>query len=157
MNLALPRSFHSKIHLCPPGESYRVGQVWKMKTDDWPEGRQRPGRTALYKWLNSLFAAPLLTRGNAHTLSLQLCISAFLLSQLNFLYVLSYFLFDAVSLIINFVPTFTVSASVINAFFTGCKDSGENYLPASSPCWFLWLGFLVLIPGFPKINSWAGN
>ena len=116
--------------LSPQGRVSRVGQVWKRKTDDWPEGRPRPGRTALYKWLNSLL------RGNAHTLSLQLCISAFLLSQLNFLYVLSRLLFDAISLIINFVHAFTVSASVINAFFTGCKDPGENYLLASSPCWF---------------------
>ena len=30
------------------------------------------------------------------------------------------------SLITNFVPAFTVSASVINAFFTGGKDPGKN-------------------------------
>ena len=29
------------------------------------------------------------------------------------------------SLIINFVPAFTVSASMINAFFTGGKDPGK--------------------------------
>ena len=32
----------------------------------------------------------------------------------------------AVSLIINFAPTFMVSASVINVFFTGGKDPGKN-------------------------------
>ena len=38
------------------------------------------------------------------------------------------------SLIIKFVPAFTVSASVINAFFTGGKDAGKKCL-ASSACW----------------------
>ena len=32
----------------------------------------------------------------------------------------------AMYLIINLVPAFTFSASVINAFFTGCKDPEKN-------------------------------
>ena len=32
-----------------PGEGARVGQVWKKNPDNWPEGRQQPGRTGLYK------------------------------------------------------------------------------------------------------------
>ena len=72
----------------------------------------------------------------APTPFLSICASLPFLSQLDFLSVLSHLLFDAMSLTINFVPAFTVSASVINAFFTACKDPGENYLLASSPCWF---------------------
>ena len=57
------------------------------------------------------------------------------------------------SLVINFVPAFTVSASLINAFFTGGKDPGENSfyplalaglvarIPASHP------GFPMSVPG----------
>ena len=48
------------------------------------------------------------------------------------------------SLIINFVPAFTASASAINAFFTGGKDPGENsFYLLTLLVW--WLGFLVLI------------
>ena len=54
----------------------------------------------------------------------------------------------AMSLGINFVPAFTVFASMINAFFTGEKDPGKKQLLASSPCWFggqhSWFH-----PGFP--------
>ena len=35
-------------------------------------------------------------------------------------------LFVVLSLVINFVSVFTVSASMINTFFTGEKDSGIN-------------------------------
>ena len=60
MSLALPRSLHFKIHLgwgvfAYSGKGPSIGQVWKKKADNWPEGRQRHGRTALYKWLNCLF------------------------------------------------------------------------------------------------------
>ena len=96
MSLAPPRSLHFGIPLgwevCVHlREDPRVGQVWKKKPDNWPKGRQRP-RTALYKWLNPLFTALLLVRRDTHTLSLWVCISALLLSQLNkpFLYVLPY-------------------------------------------------------------------
>ena len=61
------------------------------------------------------------------SLSLWVCISVCLVSVLtkkNYFSVCSPT--RAMSLIINFVPTFTVSASVINAFFTGGKDPGES-------------------------------
>ena len=64
-------------------ESPKVGQVWGKKPENWPDGRQRPGRTALYKWLNGLFMGLLLTRLGIYTLSLQVCISVLLLTQLN--------------------------------------------------------------------------
>ena len=69
----------------------------------------------------------LLLRGDAYTLSLWVCISALLLSQLNklLLFVLSHLLLCYVSKI-NFVPALTVSASVINALFTGGKDPGKT-------------------------------
>ena len=34
---------------CTPKEGRRVGQMWRKKPDTWPEERQRPRRTALYK------------------------------------------------------------------------------------------------------------
>ena len=40
-----------------------------------------------------------------------------------------------VSLVVNFLPAFTVSASVINEVFTGGKDPGEKQLLASSRGW----------------------
>ena len=60
-----------------------------------------------------------------------------------------------VSLIINFVPVFTVFASLKNAFFNGAR-ARENLLLASS------LDDLVgRISGFPsglpRFNYWAGN
>ena len=48
-----------------------------------------------------------------------------------------------VSLTVNFVPAFAVSASVINELFTEGKDPGEKQLLAGSPGRVWWLGFLV--------------
>ena len=73
-----------------PGEGPRVGQLWQKKSDNWPEERQGPGRTAVCKWLDRLFPAPL-PREAAHSLSLWVCISALLLSY-QFLFVLSHLL-----------------------------------------------------------------
>ena len=67
----------------------------------------------------------LLTRCDIHTLSLQNSISALLLSQLNHFFMCSPTC-CVMFLIINFVPAFTVSASVINAFFTGGNDPWNN-------------------------------
>ena len=67
----------------------------------------------------------LLTRCDIHTLSLQNSISALLLSQLNHFFMCSPTC-CVMFLIINFVPAFTVSASVINAFFTGGNDPWKN-------------------------------
>ena len=60
------RSLHFEIHLAEglhahPLESPRVGQMWENKQDNWFDKRQRPVRTDLYKWLNHLFTALLLT------------------------------------------------------------------------------------------------
>ena len=64
----------------------------EKETRELVNGKQRPRRNVLYKWLKCLFTALLLTRWEAHTLSLQLCISVLLLSHLNklFLFVLSH-------------------------------------------------------------------
>ena len=56
-------------------------------------------------------------------------------------------------LIINFVPAFTVSASTINAFFTGGKDQGKIKLLALAGL-MAWIpGFH---PGFPGSTPWQG-
>ena len=128
--LLLPEAFTSRSILAQgcmptPGEGPRVGQVWEKKPDNWLEGRQTSGRTDPYKWLSSLFSVLLLTRGDAHTLSLWVCTSALPLFQLNKLSVFSHLLLCYVSNN-KFVPAFTVLVSVINAFFTGGKDPGEN-------------------------------
>ena len=102
------------------GECPRLGHMWKKKPGNWPEWRQNSRRTALYKWLYCLLTVLLLTRYDIHTLSLQECISALLLSQLNYFFMWSPTC--AMFLMINFVSAFTVSASVINAFFTGGND-----------------------------------
>ena len=75
MALAPPRSLHFDIHLGwevhvhPGGGSQGKSDV-KKKPDNWPEERQRPGRTSLHEWLNHLFTALLLTSRHTHTLSL---------------------------------------------------------------------------------------
>ena len=61
------------------GKGPRVGQLWRKKSDNWPEERQGPGRTAVCKWLDRLFTAFLTTK-DAHSLSLWVCVSALLLS-----------------------------------------------------------------------------
>ena len=49
----------------------------------------------------------------------------------------------AMSLIIKFVPAFTVSASMVNAFFTGGKDPGKiSFQPLALA------GLVARIPGF---------
>ena len=93
--------------------------MWKKKPDDRPEGRQK-SRTASYKWFYRLLTVLLLTRCDIHTLSLQDCISALLLSQLSHFFMCSPTC--AMFLIIKSVPAFTLSASVINALFTGGND-----------------------------------
>ena len=84
--------------------------MWEKKPDNWPEGRQRPRRTDLYKCLNSLFTVLLLTpQGMEGTsipfLSRCASLSCFCLNKL-FLHVLSHL--SAMCLEINFVPAFTV-------------------------------------------------
>ena len=62
----------------------------------------------------------------------------------------------AMSPIINFVPAFTVSASVINAFFTEGKDAGKKQFLASSACWSGGLDS-QFSSWLPRFNSWAEN
>ena len=90
--------------------------------------------TVLYKWLNHLaksqpqlrdwtetsFSCVPHYRGHTRTLSRQVCVSGFSLSGF------APICHCAMSLIINFVPAFTVFASVKNAFFTGGKRQGKT-------------------------------
>ena len=78
-----PRSLHFethrgrgvRVHL---GEDPRLGQMWKKKQDNWPEGRHRPGRTALHKRF-----AELLTRRAPHPSfpGVQRCLASVLAEQ----------------------------------------------------------------------------
>ena len=43
------RSILVETGLCTPKECPRTGQMWEEKPDNWPEGRQTAGRSALYK------------------------------------------------------------------------------------------------------------
>ena len=120
------RSVHLEIHLgwgmyVHPEEGPRMGLVWKKKADYWPEGRQRPRLTDLYEWHNLLFTAVLLPRGETHSffLGVRLCLTSVLSKQTVSLCTLP--LAAAVSLIENFVPSFTASTSVINDFFLAAK------------------------------------
>ena len=132
--LLLPEAFTLKSILaegcmCTLGEGPMTGQIWKKKPDTWPEGRQRLEKLTYVNDLTaSLLHSSSLREIDVHTLSLQVCIFALFPSQLNkqFLSICSPTCYYAVSLIINCVPAFTVSTSVINAFFTGDKDPGKN-------------------------------
>ena len=83
---------------------------------EFAQGKQRPRRTDLNKWPNGVCAAHPPRRG-AHTLlsgcaPLPCCQ---LISTVSSVGPSTYCC--ALSLLINFVPAFTVSASVINALF----------------------------------------
>lgn len=116
--IASPRSLHFEIHigwgLCGhQGQGPRVGQVWRKKPNNWPEGRQRWGRTEVYKWLNRLLMGLLLTRG---------CLYPFRSGCTS----LPCFSVCFPTCAMSLVPAFIVSASVINVFFTGSKVPGRS-------------------------------
>ena len=64
--------------------------------------------------------------GHTHALPVRVCIPALLLSHLISCFSVRSSTCCTLSLIINSVPAFVVSAFVINAFFTGSKDPGKN-------------------------------
>ena len=146
MSLVPPRSLLFDIHLdwevrAHPREGPRVSQVWKKKPDNWLKINRDPEELT---YRNDLTTSFLLTKGDAHTFSLgvNLCLASFLTKQ--FLCVLShlllsYFFYHKTA------PAFTVSASMINAFFTGGKDTGGKKSSSLWPLMVCWLGFLVLI------------
>ena len=151
MSLAPPGSLRFEIHLgsgvrVHPGECPSVGQVWKKKPGNWPEGRQRPRRTALYKWLNRLITALLLTRRGVHTLPLRVCISALLLPQLSrpFLCVLPLLFCVSDNKLCTCIYSFCL-CDKRDFFSTGDKNPGENNSLASSPLLVWCPGFLVPI------------
>ena len=137
--LAPPKSLHFEIHLgwevrTHPGKGSRVAQAWKKKPDNWPEGRQKPRRTDLYKWLNYLLLRSSSSEGTP-TPFLSWCASlpCILTKQTISLCPVPPISEDkhniiccVMFLVINFVPAFTVSASVINAFFIQGKDLGTK-------------------------------
>ena len=117
--------------MCTQGEGPREGQVWKKKADHWPEERKRPRRTDVYKWSNCLFTVLSSLRGHPHIFSLGVHLFLASISTKQFLLLLfrlssSPTCCCAMSLLINFVCAFTVSAASINAFFSEGKDSGKN-------------------------------
>ena len=88
-------------------------------------GKQRPGRNPLY--INDLTASLLLlNRREAHKLFSQYAsLPCFYPNQTN-CFSVSSLTCSPLSLIINSVPAFTVSASRRNAFFNGDKDPGKK-------------------------------
>ena len=72
-------------------EGHRVGQVWKKKPDNWLKVNKDPEELTYINDLTSSLLCSSSLGGHPHTLSLQVCISALLPSQLNklFTYVLS--------------------------------------------------------------------
>ena len=135
MSLAPPRILNFKIYLgcrvCEhPMGGPRVGQVWKKKAGNWPDGKWRPRRIGLYKWLIISLV------GNAHTLSLWVCISALLLPQLNkpLLYMLSHLLFCVSN---NKLCTCIYGFCLCDKHtFQWEQKFREKQLLAYSPCWF---------------------
>ena len=91
-----------------------------------------------------LFTGLLLTREDAHTLSLWVCISSLLPSQLNGSCVLSYFLLCFVS---NNKPCTCIYSFCFHdkCIFHWGQRSREKELLAPNPCWSGGLGFLVFI------------
>ena len=125
--------------VCAPQKGPRVSQVWKKKPRIWPDGRQRPGRTDLCKWsisISLLGSSPLARLPTPFLSGWCASLPSFSLNQTNCFSMCCSTCCCVMSLIINLVPVFTVSASVINAFFQWGQRSRENWLLNSSPCWF---------------------
>ena len=101
-----------------PREGPKVGQVRKKKPDNWPKEGKDPEELP---HVNDLSASLLLVTGATHTLSLQcaslpcFCLNHFSVSSPA----------GAVSLIINFIPVFTVFTFLRNAFISRDKSQGE--------------------------------
>ena len=104
------------------GKRPTAGQVWKKKPDNWPKINKDPEELP---YISDLTASLLLSSslGRTPTPFLSGCAS------LPRFYLNNFFVFyptcRAMSLIINFVPVFTVFASMRNAFFTGGESRGE--------------------------------
>ena len=138
MSLAPPRNLHFKIDLSRgsqgrSGVGKEIGLPLGLK-ENWLES-EKDLEELTCKRRNHPFTELLLTRGNTHTLSLQVCVSALLLSYLrNHFSVCAPTCCYAVSLIINFVPAFSFclhDACILH----GGQRSREKLLLASSPCW----------------------
>ena len=98
--------------------------MWKKNPDNWPEGRQNPEELNYINDLStsSLHSSSLGGCPHPYSLDAHLCLVSVSSKQTISLFALP----RALSLIIHFIPTFAVSASMTNAFFTGGKDPGKN-------------------------------
>ena len=101
----------------------------------WAKGKQRPGRTDLYKQLNRLFTALLLATGDAHTLSGCASLPCFCLSRANHFCVLSpHLLLCSVSN--NKLCTCLYSFCLCDkCIFHWGQRAREKQFIAPSPCW----------------------
>ena len=114
--------------MCTQGKGPRVGQVWKKEPDIGLKVNKDLGELT---YINDLTAPSLRSsslRGTP-TPSLSGCASlpGFGLNRANHFCVCApHICCCALSLTINFVPAFIVSASVITAFFTAAKEPGKN-------------------------------
>lgn len=121
----------------------------KRNPDNGPEERQRPGRTALCKRIDRLFTRSSLGRARRPFLSgcaplPRFCLNSFSLCSPTCC---------AISLMINFIPAFTVAASVTNAFSLRAKIPGK-IASSFQPLLVQW-PVLVLIQAF-RFNCWEG-
>ena len=111
------------------GSQNRAGVGKEMKS--LAKGKQRSSRTALYIWFNGLFTAFFLTGEGAYTPSLGVVfLPCFSLKQTPMFLCVLYCC--TVSLIISFVPVFTVFASLRNSYFKYSKREG-NFISSLLP------------------------
>ena len=138
MSLAPPRRLHVKIHLSwgPQGRS-GMGKEISLPLglkENWPK-ISKDLEELTHKWLNHPFTELLLTRRDTHSLSLQVCVSALLLSYLrNHFSVLSHLLLLCVSnnKLCTCICNFCLHDKCILHWG---QRSPEKLLLASSPCW----------------------
>ena len=126
-NELLPAETFTSVGVCAPQGRIpgfvRCGkrnQIIGLKKDKGPEEL-----THINNLTTSLLGSSSLG-GCPHPLSLgvDLCFASISTKQIVSLCALPHVV--VLCLIINFVPAFTVSASIINAFFTRCKGLGKN-------------------------------
>ena len=132
-------SILAESYTCVLGRVLGLVRCEKETQHNWPKVNKDPEDLSYIRDLSHLFTVLLLIREDSHTLSLWVCISAWLLTYTNY--------FSACSPIgcanINFVPVFKIFTSLKHSCFQRRGRAWEFH-----PLPLVPVGLVVRIPGF---------